>query len=212
MAYRKFKLTELEDKFGIQNRLIRWLDTSLTTPIEPSSLLKMVIERATLAPLSTEKAVSERVISPIMTEVLERNTETIQLFSGEIINADDDSGLKGEIDFLFNYRPHSPTPEAPIFSITESKIGLLHKAWGQAAAQMLGVFVINQKLNHPLDVVFGSVTDGNSWQFLKLENKIVYIDSRVFTLTELPIILGIFQYFIDYQPVKSIRNPSASAN
>jgi hypothetical protein len=203
MAYRKFKLTELESKFGIQNRLIRWLDTSKTTPIEPSSLLKMVIERATLAPLSTEKAVSERVISPIMTEILELNTETIQLFSGEIINADDDNGLKGEIDFLFNYRPHSPTPEVPIFSITESKIGLLHKAWGQAAAQMLGVFIINQKLNHPLEVVFGSVTDGNSWQFLKLENKIVYIDSRVYTLTELPIILGVFQYFIDSQLVRN---------
>jgi hypothetical protein len=202
MAYRKFKLTELEEKFGIQNRLIRWLDTSNTKRIEPSSLLKMVIERATLAPLSTEKAVSERVISPIMTEILELNTETIQLFSGEIINADDGNGLKGEIDFLFNYRPHSPTPEVPIFSITESKIGLLHKAWGQAAAQMLGVFIINQKLNHPLDVVFGSVTDGNSWQFLKLENKIIYIDSRVYTLTELPIILGVFQYFIDAQLVR----------
>jgi hypothetical protein len=202
MAYRKFKLTELEEKFGIQNRLIRWLDTSNTKRIEPSSLLKMVIERATLAPLSTEKAVSERVISPIMTEILELNTETIQLFSGEIINADDGNGLKGAIDFLFNYRPHSPTPEVPIFSITESKIGLLHKAWGQAAAQMLGVFIINQKLNHPLDVVFGSVTDGNSWQFLKLENKIIYIDSRVYTLTELPIILGVFQYFIDAQLVR----------
>jgi hypothetical protein len=206
MAYRKFKLTELETQFGIQNRLIRWLDTSKTTPIEPSDLLKKVIERATLAPLSTEKAVSERVISPIMTEVLELNTDTIQLFSGEIINADDDKGLKGEIDFLFNYRPHSPTPEVPIFSITESKIGLLHKAWGQAAAQMLGVFIINQKLNHPLDVVFGTVTDGNSWQFMKLENKIVYIDSRVYTLTELPIILGIFQYFIDFQLIKSHKN------
>ncbi len=205
MAYRKFKLTELEAKFGIQNQLLRWLDASKTTPIEPSSLLKMVIERATLAPLSTEKAVSERVISPIMTEILELNTDTIQLFSGEIINADDDNGLKGEIDFLFNYRPHSPTPEVPIFSITESKIGLLHKAWGQAAAQMLGVFIINQKLNHPLNIVFGSVTDGNSWQFLKLENKVVSIDSRVYTLTELPIILGIFQSFIHAQ---SVRNQS----
>ncbi len=204
MAYRKFKLTELEIKFGIQNRLIRWLDSSKTTPIEPSNLLKMTIERATLAPLSTEKAVSERVISPIMTEILELNTDKIQLFSGEIINADEDNGLNGEIDFLFNYRPHSPTPEVPIFSITESKIGLLHKAWGQAAAQMLGVSIFNQKLNHPLDIVFGSVTDGNSWQFMRLENNIISIDSRVYTLTELPIILGIFQYFIDFQPVRKI--------
>lgn len=205
MAYRKFKLTELETKFGIQNRLIRWLDSSKTTAIEPSNLLKMNIERATLAPLTTEKAVSERVISPIMTEILELNTETIQLFSGEIINADEDNGLNGEIDFLFNYRPHSPTPEVPIFSITGSKIGLLHKAWGQAAAQMLGVSIFNQKLNHPLDIVLGSVTDGNSWQFMRLENNIISIDSRVYALTELPIILGIFQYFIDFQLIRKIN-------
>ena len=203
MAYRKFKLTELETQFGIQNRLIHWLDTSETTRIEPSELLKSVIARATLAPLSTEKAVSERIISPIMTEILVLNTEKVQLFSGEIINADERTGLNGEIDFLFNYRPHSPTPEVPIFSITESKIGLLHKAWGQAAAQMLGVFIINEKLNHTLEIVFGTVTDGNCWQFMKLEDKIVYIDSRVYTLTELPIILGIFQYFIDFQVVKT---------
>ena len=203
MAYRKFKLTELETQFGIQNRLIHWLDSSKTKQIQPSDLLRSVIARANLAPLSTEKAVSERIISPIMTEILVLNTEKIQLFSGEIINADERMGLNGEIDFLFNYRPHSPTPEVPIFSITESKIGLLHKAWGQAAAQMLGVFVINEKLNHPLEIVFGTVTDGNSWQFMKLENKIIYIDSRVYTLTELPIILGIFQYFIDFQVVKA---------
>lgn len=205
MAYRKFKLTELETKFGIQNRLIRWLDSSNIASIEPSNLLKMNIDRATLAPLSTEKAVSERVISPIMTEILELNTDKIQLFSGEIINADEDNGLNGEIDFLFNYRPHSPTPEIPIFSITESKIGLLHKAWGQAAAQMLGVSIFNQKLNHPLDIVFGSVTDGNSWQFMRLEKNIISIDSRVYTLTELPIILGIFQYFIDFQPIRKVN-------
>jgi hypothetical protein len=199
MAYRKIKLTELETKFGIQNRLIRWLDSSTITPIEPSNLLKMNIDRATLAPLSTEKAVSERVISPIMTEVLERNTELVQLFSGELINADEDNGLNGEIDFLFNYRPYASTPEAPIFSITESKIGLLHKAWGQAAAQMLGVSIVNQKANHPLDIVFGSVTDGNSWQFMKFDKQTIWIDSRVYSLTEIPIILGIFQYFIDFQ-------------
>lgn len=75
MTYRKFKLTELETQFGIQNRLIRWLDSSKTTPIELSDLLKKVIDRATLAPLSTQKAVSERVISPIMTEVLALDTD-----------------------------------------------------------------------------------------------------------------------------------------
>lgn len=199
MAYRKFKLSDLETKFGVQSHFGQWLDASIIQPIEPSSLLKSTIERARLAPLSTEKAVSERIISPIMTEILASNIQKIQLFSGENINADESQGLIGEIDFLFNHRPHSLTPEMPIFSITESKIGLLHKAWGQAAAQIIGVSLLNQKQNHTLHTIFGSVTDGNSWQFLRYTNQIISIDSRSYSLVELPLILGIFQYFIDFE-------------
>jgi hypothetical protein len=197
MAYRKFKLAELESKFGIQNRLIDWLDLSTIAPIQPSDFLQMAMKKANIAPLSTEKALSERVISPIMTEIFELNLGTIQLFSGEIINVDESQGLNGEIDFLFNFRPYSATPETPIFSITESKIGMLNKAWAQAAAQMLGVSILNQKQNHPLEIVFGGVTDGNSWQFMKLEHKIVHIHPTVIPLAHLPLILGVFQYFID---------------
>jgi hypothetical protein len=197
MAYRKFKLTELETKFGIQNRLIDWLDLSKIVHIQPSDFLVMAMKKANIAPLSTEKALSERVISPIMNEIFELNIGTIQLFSGEIINADESQGLNGEIDFLFNFRPYSATPETPIFSITESKIGMLNKAWAQAAAQMLGVSILNQNQNHPLEIFFGGVTDGNSWQFMKLENKIIHIHPTAVPLAHLPLILGIFQYFID---------------
>ena len=82
MAYKKFKLAELETKFGIQNRLIDWLDLSTIAQITPSSFLTTAIKKANLAPLSTEKALSERVISPIMAEIFELNIGTIQLFSG----------------------------------------------------------------------------------------------------------------------------------
>lgn len=198
MAYKKFKLTELETKFGIQNRLIDWLDLSTIVQIAPTPFLTTAIKKANLAPLSTEKALSERVISPIMTEIFELNIGTIQLFSGEIINADESKGLNGEIDFLFNFRPYSATPETPIFSITESKIGMLNKAWAQAGAQMLGVSILNQQQNHPLEVVFGGVTDGNGWQFMKLENNIIHIHPTVVPLAHLPLILGVFQYFINF--------------
>ena len=100
------------------------------------------------------------------------------------------------IDFLFNFRPYSATPETPIFSITESKIGMLNKAWAQAAAQMLGVSILNQNQNHPLEIVFGGVTDGNSWQFMKLENKTIHIHPTVVPLAHLPLILGIFNILL----------------
>jgi hypothetical protein len=197
MAYRKFKMAQLQNDFGIKVQRVKWLDPSTITSIEPSDILKILIKKADLSPLSTEKAISERLISPILTEVLEINSDTIQMFSGEIINADESKGLNGEIDFLFNLQPYSTDPDTPIFSVTEAKIGHLQKAWPQAAAQMLGVSIFNQKNGSPLTTIYGAVTDGNSWQFLKFENNTILVDTHTYLLTELPLLLGIFQSFID---------------
>ncbi len=197
MAYRKFKIAQLQSEFGIKIQRINWLDPTLVQSIEPSDILKILIKKADLSPLSTEKAISERLISPILTEVLELNFDRIQMFSGEIINADDSKGLNGEIDFLFNLQPYSTNPDTPIFSVTEAKIGLLQKAWAQAIAQMLGVAILNQKNGQLLTTIYGAVTDGNSWQFLKFENQIVFVDTHTYSLTQLPLLLGIFQQFID---------------
>jgi hypothetical protein len=52
--------------------------------------------------LSTEKARSELIISPILVEVREALREQVSLFAGEEFNVDPAAGLNGVCDFIFN--------------------------------------------------------------------------------------------------------------
>jgi hypothetical protein len=64
--------------------------------------------------ITTEKAVCEYLISPILTEIQLRN-EGIVLFSGEQLNVDKKLNLNGEIDFLFTKATNHLSIESPIF-------------------------------------------------------------------------------------------------
>jgi hypothetical protein len=198
MAYRDFKMSDLTEKFGI----VQLMPTPIFNRqsikmVEPSAYLKMAMQKAELFELSTEKAISERLVSPILAELKERNPNTIKLFSGEIINADVKVGLNGEIDFILTKHPESIDPRAPILCITEAKIGKIQKYIPQAVAQMIGARVFNAKNKEPIDIIYGAVTDGKVWRFLKLEKAELFTDDKDIFINELPLLLGALQFIVD---------------
>ena len=119
MAYRDFKMDDLEKKFGIREIGTSFLDVLKIKLIEPSDKLKSDIFEARLITLSTEKAVSERLVVPVLAEMKKLNDEFLQVFSGEIIQGDKTQGLNGEIDFIMSKTPETTKPKNPIFCITE---------------------------------------------------------------------------------------------
>ena len=147
--------------------------------------------------LSTEKAVSERLVAPILVEIRKLNKD-FQIFSGEILTGDKKQGLNGEIDFVFAKTPITTKPETPIFCVTESKLGKVPQAFPQATAQMLGVRLFNQHYGSNIDIIHAIVTDGTTWRILKLENKTLYVDSTDFLITDLSTLLGVLQRIIDF--------------
>jgi hypothetical protein len=198
MAYRDFKERDLREKFHIQQKIQPVFDAESFAPISPSERLLHSLEDAKLITLSTEKAVSERIVSPILAELKRLNPATIQIFSGEIINADKSVGLNGEIDFIITRSTDTIEPQAPILSITEAKIGKIDKAVPQATSQMLGAQVFNQNNHEKLTTIHGVVTDGTSWLLLKLENLNLTIDNKYYFSNDLPTLLGALQKVIDF--------------
>jgi hypothetical protein len=196
MAYRAFKEKDLKDKFGIQFQTMRF--DYLMKSIAPTQRLVDALEDAPLMTLSSEKAVSEGIIAPVLREVKRLNPLLIQIFSGEIIIADASKGLNGEIDFIITKEKNSIEPQAPIICVTEAKIGRLDKAIPQAAAQMLGARVFNQKNGEQLDIIHGLITDGTSWRLLKLEGNTVFKDEKTYFTNDLPHLLGALQTVIDF--------------
>lgn len=197
MAYRNFKIEELEQKFGLIEIGTQIFDAKKIKRIEPSEKLKMDLEDAAVITLSTEKAVSERLVAPILAEIGKRN-DFIQIFSGEIIVGDKKQGLNGEIDFIFSRTPWTLKPKNPLLCVTESKLGLVDKGVDQAAAQMLGVRFFNQKHAYKDVPVHGVVTDGKSWRFLKLENNNLFIDRTDYSTSDLSLVLGVLQEIVDF--------------
>jgi hypothetical protein len=198
MAYRDFKGTDLKEKFGIVNAQSKLFPD--IKHVEPSSLLVQILTRNRQSTsLRTEKAVSEALVSPILMEVLERNQKKITLFSGENLVADKSLGLNGELDFLFLKAPYALDITAPIINITEAKLDrALIKAMNQCAAQMIGAQLFNKTHHYEHDIIYGAVTDGYEWRFVRLEDKTLTLDEDQYNSANLPQLLGVLQTIVDF--------------
>lgn len=197
MAYRSFTAKQIHETLGLHIQRVTLFQDLLITPVAPSPRLQLVLATSLKMAITTEKAVSEYLVSPILTDI-KINNPSIELFSGEQLNVDSTRNLNGEIDFLFTKTPNFLAIEAPVFSIAEAKIGLIDKAIPQATAQMYGARLFNEMEGHPLDSIFGAVTDGKTWRFLKLENEILFVDENILYIDNLPLLLGTLQWIVDF--------------
>jgi hypothetical protein len=62
--------------------------------------------------------------------------------------------------------------------IVEAKKNDLEAGLGQCVAQMVGARLVNQREGSGVETIFGCVTTGEAWQFLKLEHDVISIDSE----------------------------------
>jgi hypothetical protein len=193
--YGDFTLSDLESKFGIRNQRRRLFDA--IAPVEPGEKLRVELLEIEEMPIRSEKAKSEWIVVPILKELRQRNDKFFTIYSGENLNSDEARGLKGECDFILARDTGSFDISFPILQIVEAKKNDLEVGVPQCTAQLLGARVFNEKKGLHLDTIYGCVTTGNDWLFMKLENDLV-IDSRVYYLVQINELLGIFQYIIGY--------------
>jgi hypothetical protein len=196
MAYSGFKLKELKRQFHLEEKGIKLF--SQIHLIEPSDWLKESLRLGLKMPLLSEKARSERVISPLLFELWEKNQESFGIYSGFNLEADIEKGLNGECDFIIAARADTYTVDCPIFMLIEAKDNDIKLGIPQCVAQMLGARLYNQKDGKEVDAIYGCVTTGDDWQFLKLVDDTIYIDIERYYLDNVPQLLGILQTIIDY--------------
>ncbi len=194
MSYSDFTLTELKTRFGIDNKISPLFPKIY--PIEPSDWLKDMLLKASLLPLRSEKSKSEMIVFPLLLELRNRNNNYITIYSGDNLSADEGNGLKGECDFIITQDTGSYEINYPIIQIVEAKKHDIDIGIPQCAAQMLGAKVYNEKHNVNIDFIYGCVTTGDEWLFLKLEKDII-IDRHKYYLNEPDVLLSVFQYIID---------------
>jgi len=191
-----FTFQQVLDNFELESHRVELFAATETQ--EANEWLERAIKIAKNKVLRSEKERSESIIAPILTDLEARHDFNFRIFSGEFIDIDADKGLKGEFDFAFVNDTEATELVAPIFTLVEAKQGDITKHWGQIAAQMVGAREENKNRNEDIKAIFGCITSGELWRFMKLENDCIYIDERTYYLNELEKILGVFQYIVDF--------------
>ncbi|MEA5593546.1 hypothetical protein [Rivularia sp. UHCC 0363] len=152
--------------------------------VKPSSYLAEFINKnlQLAMALNTEKARSELIICPLLLAVKEALNNEISLFSGEEFNVEAETGLTGICDFILSCSKEQLFVKAPVAVIVEAKKENLKVGLGQCIAEMVAAQKFNQQAKNSINTIYGTVTTGTFWRFLKLEGDTVTID-----LTEYPL-------------------------
>ena len=198
MAYSKFNdFKKVQNSFGIDIRRASLFNASQIEPIEPSAWLSEGMRRAQIQCFDSEKERSERIIAPILTELIMINENELTIYSGHELNVDRALGLNGECDYLLALgRKVVELVQSPIFSVVEAK--RQDMVWGaaQCAAQMVGALRYNKLDGKEIPYVYGATTDGIKWQFMKLEDSILSIHSDLVLTNQMSNLLGILQFIL----------------
>jgi hypothetical protein len=193
MSYSQFTLKKLVEDFQIKLQETTQLFPNVTT-IAPTELLSMTLKES--LPLATiinsEKARSELIIAPVLLEVKRKMDYQIGLFSGNDFTVDVSQGLNGSPDFLITRNPEQYYISTPVMTIVEAKNENMNLGLGQCGSEMLAAQIFNARENNSVRTIYGCVTTGVLWKFLRLENQTLYIDPVEITIEPIERLLGIF--------------------
>jgi hypothetical protein len=192
MAYSDFNLAKVKETFGLTLDETQNLFQTVIG-VQPSSLLKQVLdENLPLATaINSEKARSEFLIAPILSEVRRQIGYRVGLFSGTEFNVDPAQGLSGFCDFILSASGEQYFISAPVVMILEAKNENIIAGLGQCIAAMVAALIFNQRAGNEIETIFGVVTTGTNWKFLILDQATLQIDSTEYYIKEVDKILGI---------------------
>lgn len=130
----------------------------------------------------SESAISEFLIAPILKEIWKHYDDSLLIWSHVALNVGEE--FEGYPDYLFTKRSSlGMVREKPYVLVVEAKKDDFEGGWGQCLAGMIAAQTIND--NEQL-ILQGSVSNGDIWQFGKLQAKQFVRDPRSFTVSDLP--------------------------
>ena len=192
MAYSNFSLGDLIKQFGLTLKDKNDLFAHIPE-VEYSEYLNFTLNYnlRIASEINTEKSRSEMIIAPVLLELRRMLDDKISLFSGKEFNVDLEKGLNGACDFLISLSESQILIMAPVIAIVEAKKEDLIGGLGQCAAEMYAAQLFNQKEGNQIPIIYGVMTSGTVWRFLKLEGNALDVDVAEYYVKDVGKILGI---------------------
>ncbi|MBW4508222.1 MAG: hypothetical protein KME64_17160 [Scytonematopsis contorta HA4267-MV1] len=140
---------------------------------------------------SSEFAICENLIYPVLKEVWKCYSSKFILWSHHSL--DYDEKLCGYPEYILARR--SPLGklvfDKPYFILVEAKQDDFEGGWAQCLTEMIAA----QKLNYELKItIFGIVSNGDRWQFGKLEEQCFTKNITLYTIQELDKLFSVVNY------------------
>jgi hypothetical protein len=115
---------------------------------------------------NSEYAICENLIYPVLKQVWKNYSSSFILWSHQSLNYDEN--LSGFPEYILAKRSElgKVVFDRPYFLLVEAKQDKFTEGWGQCLAEMIAAQRMNQ---NAAMVIFGIVSNGDRWQFGKLE-------------------------------------------
>lgn len=203
MAYSDFTLNDIKQKFQIRIEEETPLFTA-TPEASPSAwMIETLRQTQQLAiKIGTEKARSEMIIAPVLIEFRNLTGHQISLFSGTNFNVDPARGLTGFCDFIISRSPEQLMLNTPIFIAVEAKNENIIGGVPQCLATMIAARIFNERAGQLTPTVYGVVSTGTNWRFIKLTNSTAFVDFDEYYISQINKLLGIMlSIYKDTEPL-----------
>ena len=194
MAYSDFTLEKIKDDYNLDHERVDFFKHPHRI-VMPSAQLVDILADNNQLPLLTEKAKSEFLISPVLHELYRHNKKRFTIYSGFTFNVNETPF--GYCDYLLGGKPASLTIATPVFCVVEAKNRSIEEGFGQCGAEMYAAWLFNERAKNNVTTIFGAVTTGREWVFLRYEGDTLEIDFNRFSLADLPQLLGALQTVVD---------------
>lgn len=195
MAYSDFDVPTVEERFGV--RVLPGAVFPELAPVPVPGWLADFLARGAELRVESEKARNEFIVAPLLLAVRELSGGRAAVFSGERFDVEPATGLGGEFDFLLTLAPAVPIIRAPAVAVVEAKRQDIAGGLGQCAALMVAARRFNVRHGRPTATVYGCVTTGEDWQFLRLADEpVIRYDTNRLYRSDLGRILAAFLHAV----------------
>lgn len=187
MAYSDFTLEMIRHNLGITVRDGNLFET--VGDLVPSPWLRETLQKGEEPALVSEKSRAEFIVAPVLVECRERLQHRINIFSGIRLDVDPDRGLKGECDFVLARTPSAAAFVSPLMLVLEAKRHDIEEGTWQCAAQLYAACRFNERDGKVAPYLYGCVTNGESWLFMRLQGTELTLHPRRLTFAEISKVL-----------------------
>ena len=193
MPYSDFDLKAVKQKLGVHLLEQQGLFAGAPKADLRPAFVELLQENVPLArAVNTEKARSELIISPVLVELRKMLKHSVSLFSGIEFNVDKEKGLNGFCDFIISASPEQLMLNSPVIAVVEAKNENIIGGLGQCIAEMVAAKMFNAaEKSEDAASVYGAVTSGTAWKFLKMEERNIHIDLDEYSIENPGKIIGI---------------------